>query len=44
MFYDLMSGTMGSGDNRLSRLTVAAMNDLGYEVNMNAAEPYRLHD
>jgi hypothetical protein len=44
MFYDLMSGTMGSGDNRLSRLTVASMSDLGYDVNMNAAEPYRVHD
>ena len=44
LFYELMSGTIGSGDNRLSRLTVAAMKDLGYEVNMNAAEPYRLHN
>jgi Domain of unknown function (DUF4214)/RTX calcium-binding nonapeptide repeat (4 copies) len=32
----------GTLDNPLSRLSVAAMEDLGYQVNYGAADPYRL--
>ena len=41
MVYELMSGNFDSGDNRLTRLTIAAMRDLGYDVDMDAAENYR---
>jgi hypothetical protein len=44
MLYELMSGTMQNGDNRLSPLTVAAMGDLGYKVDIAAAESYRIAD
>ncbi len=44
LFYELMSGSLEHGDNRLSRLTVAAMKDLGYTVNIDAAEAYRIHE
>ena len=40
---ELMSGNLEHGDNRLTRLTVAAMKDLGYQVDMGAADDYRTH-
>jgi hypothetical protein len=39
---ELMSGFVQPQNNPLSRLTVASLQDLGYQVNMNAAEPYAL--
>jgi len=39
---ELMSGFIGGPNNPLSRLTVASLKDLGYVVNMSAAEPYSL--
>jgi Leishmanolysin len=39
---ELMSGYVQQAMNPLSRLTVASLQDLGYQVNMNAAEPYSL--
>jgi hypothetical protein len=41
--FELMSGNLEHGDNRLTRLTVAAMKDLGYQVDMDAADDYRTH-
>jgi hypothetical protein len=41
---ELMTGFVGSAGNPLSRLTVASLHDLGYVVDMNAAEPYSLPD
>jgi hypothetical protein len=37
---ELMSGFLNRGRNPLSRLTVGALEDLGYKVNYNAADPY----
>lgn len=37
---EVMTGYAQQGDMPLSRLTVAAMKDLGYVVNMNAAEAF----
>lgn len=37
---ELMTGFINSGFNPLSRLTIASMGDLGYEVNLDAADPY----
>lgn len=39
---ELMTGFVGAAGNPLSRLTVASLQDLGYQVNMEAAEPYNL--
>jgi len=39
---ELMSGFISSPNNPLSRMTVASLQDLGYVVDMNAAEPYGL--
>lgn len=39
---ELMTGYMNGGSNALSRLTIASLRDMGYGVNMNAAEPYTL--
>lgn len=39
---ELMTGFVGAAGNPLSRLTVASLQDLGYQVNLNAAEPYTL--
>jgi len=39
---ELMSGFIGAANNPLSRLTVASLKDLGYVVDMSAAEPYSL--
>jgi Leishmanolysin len=39
---ELMSGFIAMPNNPLSRLTVASLEDLGYVVNISAAEPYAL--
>lgn len=39
---ELMSGFIAAPGNPLSRLTVASLADLGYQVNLDAAEPYAL--
>ena len=39
---ELMSGFIAARNNPLSRLTVASLADLGYEVDMTKAEPYTL--
>jgi hypothetical protein len=39
---ELMTGFVNAAGNPLSRLTVASMQDLGYVVNMEAAEAYAL--
>jgi Leishmanolysin len=39
---ELMSGFIATPNNPLSRLTVASLKDLGYVVDMAAAEPYVL--
>jgi hypothetical protein len=41
---ELMSGFVDTPGNPLSRLTVASLEDLGYRVNLAAAEPYALPD
>jgi len=41
---ELMSGYIAAPGNPLSRLTVASLLDLGYVVNLAAAEPYSLPD
>ncbi|REK90080.1 peptidase [Streptomyces inhibens] len=41
---ELMSPQIGEAGNPMSRLTVASLGDLGYEVDMDAAEPYELPD
>jgi hypothetical protein len=39
---ELMTGFVNFDKNPMSRLTIAAMGDLGYKVNLEAAEPYSL--
>jgi hypothetical protein len=39
---ELMTGFIGSAPNPLSRMTVASLEDLGYEVNKNLANAYSL--
>ena len=39
---ELMSGIIAGAGNPISRMTVASLADLGYEVDMNQAEPYSL--
>lgn len=39
---ELMTGFIDPGDNPLSRLTIAALQDLGYQVNASAADAYSL--
>ena len=41
---ELMSGFIGAPGNPLSRMTVASLGDLGYQVDVDAAEPYQLPD
>lgn len=41
---ELMSGFVAAANNPLSRLTVASLQDMGYVVDMSAAEPYKLPD
>lgn len=37
---ELMTGFLDGGDNPLSRITVASLADMGYEVDLDAADPY----
>jgi hypothetical protein len=39
-FNELMTGYLNAGANPASRLTIGAMEDLGYTVDYNASEPY----
>ncbi len=39
---ELMTGFINQGVNPLSRLTIASLADLGYEVNLDAADDYSL--
>ncbi|MER6362692.1 leishmanolysin-related zinc metalloendopeptidase [Kitasatospora sp. NPDC001527] len=39
---ELMTGFVGRAGNPLSRLTVASLADLGYQVDLDAADPYTL--
>jgi len=39
---ELMTGFVGTAGNPLSRMTAASLGDLGYVVNLAAAEPYSL--
>jgi Leishmanolysin len=39
---ELMSGFISEPGNPLSRITVASLGDLGYEVDLEAGEPYEL--
>lgn len=41
---ELMTGFVNVGGNPMSRLTIASLQDLGYEVNMAVAQPYQLPD
>ncbi|WP_407285485.1 leishmanolysin-related zinc metalloendopeptidase [Streptomyces sp. BP-8] len=41
---ELMSPQIAAAGNAMSRLTVASLGDLGYEVDVDAAEPYELPD
>ncbi len=41
---ELMTGFVDQAGNPMSRMTVASMRDLGYDVNMASAEPYTLPD
>ncbi len=41
---ELMSGFIAEPGNPLSRMTVASLGDLGYEVDLDAAEAYQLPD
>jgi hypothetical protein len=40
--HELMSGFIAEANNPLSRMTVASLGDLGYEVDIDAGEPYEL--
>lgn len=37
---ELMTGYLNAGSNPLSRVTIASLADLGYQVNLNAADSY----
>ncbi|QOZ70660.1 leishmanolysin-related zinc metalloendopeptidase [Bradyrhizobium arachidis] len=41
---ELMTGFVNEGGNPMSRVTIASLQDLGYEVNMEVAQPYHLPD
>jgi hypothetical protein len=41
---ELMSGFIAAPGNPLSRMTTASLGDLGYQVDLDAAEPYALPD
>jgi hypothetical protein len=41
---ELMSGFIAAPGNPLSRMTAASLGDLGYQVDIDAAEPYELPD
>ena len=40
--HELMSGFIAATGNPISRVTAASLEDLGYVVNLDAAEPYSL--
>lgn len=40
--HELMTGFLNSGSNPVSKMTIASLEDLGYEVNYAAADPYSL--
>jgi hypothetical protein len=39
---EVMTGFLTTGVNPLSRVTIASFGDLGYQVDLNAADPYQL--
>jgi len=39
---ELLTGRIGAAGNPISRMSVGSLQDLGYVVDMNAAEPYEL--
>jgi hypothetical protein len=39
---ELMTGFLNPGLNPVGRMTVAALQDIGYQVNLNAADPFTL--
>ena len=39
---ELLTGFLNAGNNPLSRLTIACLQDMGYKVNMDSAETYDL--
>jgi hypothetical protein len=39
-----MTGFVGAAGNPLSALTIAGLQDLGYQVDLGAADPYTLPD
>ena len=41
---ELMSGFIAAPNNPLSKVTVASLQDLGYQVDMSAAEAFTLPD
>jgi leishmanolysin len=41
---ELMTGFVGQAGNPLSRMTAASFGDLGYQVDLDAAEPFELPD
>jgi hypothetical protein len=41
---ELMTGFVGAAGNPLSRMTAASLADIGYVVDLNAAEAYKLPD
>ena len=41
---ELMSGFIAAPGNPLSRMTVASLQDMGYTVDLDKAEPYKLPD
>ncbi|MFE7186552.1 leishmanolysin-related zinc metalloendopeptidase [Streptomyces erythrochromogenes] len=41
---ELMTPTIAAAGNPLSRLTAASLGDIGYEVDLDGAEPYELPD
>jgi hypothetical protein len=41
---ELMTGFVGAAGNPLSKLTVASLEDLGYQVDLDAANPFTLPD
>jgi subtilisin-like proprotein convertase family protein len=42
--HELMTGFVEQGEMPMSRMTIASLRDLGYEVDMDAANPYQLPD
>jgi hypothetical protein len=40
--YELLTGRIGEAGNPISHVSVGSLQDLGYVVDMNAAEPYEL--